>query len=90
MRMNWTHITPVLAAGAAALVVAVAPMAAAEPIAAQITNASVPVANAVGPAGFHGGHYGGGYRGGYRGGFRGDRFGWAPWGWGPRGWDRRY
>jgi hypothetical protein len=96
MRMKLTHITPVLAAGAAALAIAAAPTAAAEPAAAQMTNPSTVVASQVAPAGFHGGgggfHGGGGgfhggdFHGGY-GGFHGDR-GWQPWGW-PWGWDRR-
>ena len=53
--MELTHITPVLAAGAAALAIVAAPTAAAEPAAAQITNPSTAVVSEVVPAGFHGG-----------------------------------
>ena len=45
MRMKLTHITPVLAAGAAALAIAAAPAAAAEPTAAPMTNPSTVVAS---------------------------------------------
>lgn len=49
MRMILTHITPVLAAGAAALAIAAAPTAAAEPTTAQIANPSAAVASEVVP-----------------------------------------
>jgi hypothetical protein len=84
--MKLTHITPVLAAGAAALAIAAAPTAAAEPAPAQITNPSTAVVSEVVPARFHDG----GFHGGYHGGFRGNHFGWDPWSWNPSGWDRRY
>lgn len=92
MRMTLTHITPMLAAGAAALAIAAAPTAAAAPTTAQITNPSTPVASQVVPAAFHGGGFhgggfhGGGFRGGYHDGFHGNQFGWAPWG--RNTWDR--
>ena len=80
MRMKLTHITPVLAAGVAALATAVAPTAAADPAVAQMANPSTVTASQVVPAAFHGG-------GGFHGGFHDDRggWGWHPWGW-PWGW----
>jgi hypothetical protein len=89
MRMKLTHITSVLAAGAAALAIAAAPAAAAEPTAAQTTSPSTAVAREVFPAGYHGGGFHGGFHGGYHGGSRQSlRLG--PWGWPPRDWHRRY
>jgi hypothetical protein len=84
--MKLSYITPVLAAGAAAVAIAAAPTALAEP--AQPTNPSAAVASQVVPAGFHGGgggFHGGGYAGGFhgggdRGGFHGNHYGW---GWNP-------
>jgi hypothetical protein len=86
MRKKLSYITPVLAAGAAAVAIAAAPTALAEP--AQLTNPSAAVASQVVPAGFHGGgggFHGGGYGGGFhgggdRGGFHGNHYGW---GWNP-------
>jgi hypothetical protein len=94
--MKLSYITPVLAAGAAAVAIAAAPTALAEP--AQLTNPSAAVASQIVPAGFHGGgggFHGGGYGGGFhgggdRGGFHGNHYGW---GWNPWNvWDggRRY
>jgi hypothetical protein len=92
MRMKLTRITPVLAAGAAAVAIAVAPTAAAQPTATQLTGPSTAVASQVVPAGFHGG--GGGFHGGGFGdrGFHGDHggWGWHRWGWNPWGWGRHW
>jgi hypothetical protein len=86
MRMKLTHITPMLAAGAAAVAIAAAPIAAAAPAAAQLAAPSTTVASQVVPAGFHGG--GGGFHGGGdRGGFHGNHYGW---GWNPWDWGRHY
>jgi hypothetical protein len=69
MRIGLKRITPMLAAGAAAVAIGAAPIAAATPAAAQpATNAAAPT---VETAGWGGGWYGGG-RGGYGHGFRGD------------------
>jgi hypothetical protein len=78
MRMKLTHITPMLAAGAAAVAIAAAPIAAAAPAATHLAAPSTAVTSQVVPAGFHGGGFHGG-------GFHGDRGGWGwPWGWGRR------
>jgi hypothetical protein len=70
--MKLTHITPMLAAGAAAVAIAAAPIAAAAPAAAPMNTPSTAMTNSqVVPAGFHGD--------------RGGR-GWHPWGWSPWGW----
>lgn len=87
MRMKLTRITPVLAAGAAAVAIAAAPTAAAAPAAAQLAAPSTAVTSSqVIPAAFHGG---GGFHGG-DGGFRGHHYGWGwhPWGWNPWAWGR--
>ena len=81
MRMKLTRITPVLAAGAAAVAIAAAPTAAATPAAAQLAAPSTAVTSSqVVPAAFHGG--GGGFRGNHYG------WGWHPWGWNPWAWGR--
>ena len=91
MRIKLSHITCVVAAGAAAVAIAAAPIAAAaEPASASpavSTTASTSAAAHVTPAGFHGGgfHGGGFHGGGFGHGF--DR-GWHPWGWGPWFWGR--
>ena len=80
MRMKLTHITPVLAAGAAAVAIAAAPIAAAAPAGTQLDTPSAAVTSSqVVPVAFHGG---GGFHG--DGGFRGNHYGWGwhPWGWG--------
>jgi uncharacterized membrane protein YgcG len=97
MRMKLTHITPVLAAGAAAVAIAAAPTAAAEPTAGHITNPATAVAGQIVPTAFYGGgggvhggdFHGGGFHGG-DGGFRGNHYGWGwhPWGWNPWAWGR--
>jgi hypothetical protein len=82
------YITPVLAAGAAAVAIAAAPAAMADPAPAQpatIATAAAVAPNVVQAAGHGGGggFHGGGW-GGDRGGWHGDR-GWGgdwwPWGW---------
>ncbi|GAF49360.1 hypothetical protein [Rhodococcus wratislaviensis] len=77
MRIRLGYITPVLAAGVAAVAIAAAPTAAADPIPAQpavIATAPTPVA----------GHFDAAYHDGW--GDRGGR-GWDPaWGWGPGRW----
>jgi hypothetical protein len=97
MRIKLSHITSVLAAGAAAVAIAASPTAAAaEPATASpavSTTASTSAAAHVTPAGFHGGgfHGGGFHGGGFHGGGYGhgfDRGGWNPWGWGPWFWGR--
>jgi hypothetical protein len=93
MRMKLTHITPVLAAGAAAVAIAAAPIAAAAPAVTQLDTSSTGVTSSqVVPVAFHGGgggFHGGGFHGG-GGGFRGNHYGWGwhPWGWNPWGWGR--
>jgi hypothetical protein len=97
MRIKLSHITSVVAAGAAAVAIAAAPIAAAaEPASASpavSTTASTSAAAHVTPAGFHGGgfHGGGFHGGGFHGGGFGHGFdrGWHPWGWGPWFWGRR-
>ena len=84
MRIGLKYITPVLAAGAAALAIAAAPTAVADPGWAQsatIASASAVVADyhGGGHGGDHGG-YGGGYRGDYHGDYHGGYGGWFPWG----------
>lgn len=86
MRIKLSHITSVVAAGAAAAAIAAAATAAAaEPASASpavITTASTSAAH-VTPAGFHGsGFHGGGYGHGF------DRGGWNSWGCGPWFWGR--
>jgi hypothetical protein len=85
MRVGLKYITPVLAAGAAAVAIAAAPAAMAETTPAPpATIATAPAAvapNIVQTAGHGGGGFqGGGDRGGFQGG--GDRGGWH----GDRGW----
>ena len=96
MRIKLSHITSVVAAGAAAVAIAAAPTAAAaEPASAApaVSTTATTSAVHVTPAGFHGGggHGGGFHGGGYGGGFHGgdyghgfDRggWGWSPWFWG--------
>ena len=86
MRFGYKQIIPVLAAGAAAVAIAAAPTAMAEPAAVQQPPATTPVAvdagwTARGPGGGPGGPHGGG-PGGWHGGGPG---GWppppGPWGW---------
>jgi hypothetical protein len=91
--MKLSHITPVLAAGAAAVAIAAAPTALAEPAAAQLTNPSTAVASEVVPAAFHGGggfHAGGFHGGGDRGGFHGNHYGWGWNPWNVWDWGRHY
>jgi hypothetical protein len=94
MRRKLIHVTPVLAAGAAAVAIAAAPTALAEPAAAQLTNPSTAVASEVVPAGFHGGgggfHGGDFHGGGDRGGFHGNRYGWGWNPWNVWDWGRHY
>jgi hypothetical protein len=70
-----------LASGAAAVAIAFAPVAAADPGPVQpATNATTPAV--VEAAGFHGGGFhGGGWHGGYDRGHGGGWHGWFPWGW---------
>jgi hypothetical protein len=70
MRMGLKYITPVLAAGAAAVAIAAAPAAMAESTPAQPASYIVQVDN-------HGGGDHGGYRGGDHGGYGGN---WWPFG----------
>jgi hypothetical protein len=51
------HITPILAAGAAAVAIAAAPTASAESTASHITNPSTTVPSEVVPVGFNSGGY---------------------------------
>jgi hypothetical protein len=96
--MKLSYITPVLAAGAAAVAIAAAPTALAEPAAAQLTNPSTAVTSQVVPAGFHGGgggFHGGGYGGGFHGGgdgggFHGNHYGWGWNPWNVWDWGRHY
>jgi hypothetical protein len=81
------YITPVLAAGAAAVAIAAAPAAMADPTPAQpvtIATSAAVAPNVVQAAGHGGGGAHGGGWGGDRGGWHGDR-GWGgdwwPWGW---------
>jgi hypothetical protein len=80
MRIKLSHVTSVVAAGAAAVAIAAAPTAAAaEPATASpavSTTASTSAAAHVTPAGFHGGGFHGGGSG-----HGVDRGGWNPWGW---------
>ena len=85
MRIGPQYITPVLAAGAAALAIAAAPSAVADPGRAQ--PATITGAPAVG-ADYHGDYRGDyhdgdhrGYHGDYHGDYRGDWRGWFPRGW---------
>ena len=81
MRIAPKYITPALAAGAAALAIAAAPTAVADPGWAR--PATITSAPAVG-ADYHRGDHDGdhrGYNGDYRGDYRGDWRGWFPWGW---------
>ncbi|HZA11865.1 hypothetical protein [Mycobacterium sp.] len=84
MRIGLKYIAPVLAAGAAALAIAAAPTAGADPGRVQsATIASAPAVDADYHGGDHGGDhggYGGGYRGDYRGYYHGGYGGWFPWG----------
>jgi hypothetical protein len=95
MRNGLKIITPVLAAGAAAVAISAAPIAQADPTPAQPAGiATGPTASADhvfqvaghGGGGRGGGGRGGGFQGGGRGGWHGDRGqggwgGWWPWGW---------
>jgi uncharacterized membrane protein len=81
MRMGLKYITPVLAAGAAAVAIAAAPAAWAESTPAQPAGHIVQVDNHGGGGdhgGYGGGDHGGGYRGGDHGGYGGN---WWPFGW---------
>jgi hypothetical protein len=91
MRIGLKTITPMLAAGAAALAIGAAPIAAADPAPAQPASiAAGPTVETVGHGGW--GHGGGGWHGGgwghgdgwHGGGWHGD--GWQPWF--PFGWHR--
>jgi hypothetical protein len=74
MRMGLKYITPVLAAGAAAVAIAAAPAAMAESTPAQpgvVATASTAAAGHIVQTDWHGGDHGG---------WHGDR-GWGGWGW---------
>jgi hypothetical protein len=86
MRIGLKYMTSALVAGAAALTIAAAPAAMADPVAAQpavITNSSSTghIVEAGHGGGFHGGGFhGGGWGGGGWHGYRGWGGPW-PWGW---------
>jgi hypothetical protein len=82
MRIRLNYVTPVLAAGAAAVAIAAAPTAAADPTPAQPAALAhvVPAGHGGGGHGGGGGGHGGGDRGGWggdHGGWGGDHGGWA-------------
>jgi hypothetical protein len=86
MRVGLKYITPVLAAGAAAVAIAAAPAAMADPTTAQaavVATAPTAMAGQIVQVDNHGGggHGGGDHGGGDRGGWHGDN-GWGNWfGW---------
>ena len=84
MRIGSKYTTTVLAAGAAALAIAAAPTAVADPGWAQPASTSAPAVGADYHGDYHNDYHDGdrrGYRGDDRGDYRGDWRGWFPRGW---------